>query len=216
MNKKRILPETAWSSPHAWKPTVLSLAVLTASLIAVGIGEGMLVLAALGSSPWTVFAQGVAAQTGMDLGWAVLILSTVVLLSWLPLRQRPGIGTVLNMLLIAASVGLFVRLMPAPQEWLGRILFCIGGVTVFGIASAFYLTCYLGAGPRDGLMVGLCSRYGWPVGRVRMAMETSVCFIGWLMGGTAGIGTLLFAFGVGWVVQWTLEYMRRKAGKQAV
>lgn len=122
---------------------------------------------------------------------------------WLPLRQKAGLGTILNMILIALSLGIFVAYMPIPanDSYWTRLLLCIGGIITLGIASAFYLTCHLGAGPRDGLMVGLCMHTGWRVGIVRSSIEVIVCVIGWLLGGIVGIGTLLFALGVGWVVQ---------------
>lgn len=211
MTKHKILPQTAWSSQHVWRPTKQSFAVLVSALTVFGIGDGLMVLAALGSTPWTVLAQGLALQTAWPLAWTTFGISAWVLLLWLPLRQRPGLGTVLNMTLIALALGATVALLEAPQTLWLKIIYCLTGIFLVGTASAFYLTCYLGAGPRDGLMVGLCSRFGWPVGRVRTGLEAAVCFIGWLMGGTVGIGTLLFAFGVGWVVQWTLLGIRRWA-----
>ncbi|UOP01023.1 YczE/YyaS/YitT family protein [Kingella potus] len=113
------------------------------------------------------------------------------------------------MTLLAVSLGVFVQIVPPPQALWARVLLCAGGVAVMGAASALYLSCRLGAGPRDGLMVGLCMKTGWRVGIVRSLMEISVCGAGWLLGGTVGIGTLLFAFGVGWVVQWSLNLMER-------
>lgn len=185
--------------------------MLTAALLIFGIGDGLMVLAALGSTPWTVLAQGLALQTAWPLAWTTFGISALVLLLWLPLQQRPGLGTVLNIIFIAAALGATVSLLEAPQNLWLRIIYCLIGILLVGTASAFYLTCYLGAGPRDGLMVGMCSHFGWPVGRVRTMLEAAVCLIGWLMGGTVGIGTLLFAFGVGWVVQWTLLAIRRWA-----
>ncbi|MDO5059004.1 MAG: YitT family protein [Neisseria sp.] len=209
---KRILPLTPWAAKSRWSLEAKPFAMLAVSLALFGIGDGMLVHAALGSTPWTVLAQGIAKLSGLNLGVITLLISAAVMLLWIPLRQRPGLGTVMNMLVIAAVLGLFVRLVPAPAEtaWLLRALLCIGGILLIGIASALYLTCHLGAGPRDGLMVGLCQKTGWPVGWVRGALEISVCLIGWLLGGTLGIGTLLFAFGVGWVVQLSLSLLFKR------
>lgn len=115
MNENRVLPETPWASAQRWRPGVLPLAVLTAALTVFGIGEDLMVSATLGSAPWTVLAQGVSLQTGINLAWATFGISALVLLLWLPLRQRPGLGTVLNMLLIAAALGATVSLLPPPQ-----------------------------------------------------------------------------------------------------
>ncbi|QMT33667.1 YitT family protein [Conchiformibius steedae DSM 2580] len=201
MKNRKVLPHTRWSAPSLWRPTPLSLTVLLLSLALFGVGEAMLVLGALGSTPWTVLAQGIALTTGVGLGWVTFAVSAVVLLLWLPLRMRPGIGTLCNMVVIAAVLGLMVQLLPAPDALWARLLLCMGGVLTVGTASALYLTCHLGAGPRDGLMVGICRATGWRIGVVRTALEVSVCAAGWLLGGTFGAGTLLFAFGVGWVVQ---------------
>ncbi|UOP04156.2 YczE/YyaS/YitT family protein [Conchiformibius kuhniae] len=206
--KTRVLPRTRWSSPALWRPTPVSLAVLVSSLALFGIGEGMLVIAALGSTPWVVFAQGIAQTTGIGLGWATFWVSAGVMLLWLPLRMRPGLGTLLNMVVIAAVLGAFVQWLPAPAHWALRAGLCVGGVLTVGVASALYLTCHLGAGPRDGLMVGICRATGWRIGAVRTVLEVSVCAAGWLLGGTLGVGTLLFAFGVGWVVQTAVGVMR--------
>ncbi len=209
LQTQRILPHTPWTASSPWSLQLLPLTVLLCSLSLFGVGEGMLVLAALGSTPWTVLAQGIAVQGGWGLGAVTFALSALVLLLWLPLRQKPGIGTILNMLVIALVLGGMVRHLPAPQDGWWRLLLCVGGVLVIGVASSLYLTCHLGAGPRDGLMVGLCRQTGWRVGVVRSLLEISVCTVGWLLGGTLGLGTLLFAFGVGWVVQLSLDAIRR-------
>lgn len=160
---RRILPKTPWSALGWWSLRPQSLAMLCFALVLFGIGEGMLVNAGLGSAPWTVLAQGIAVQSGLDIGTVTFLISAAVLVLWLPLRQRPGLGTVLNMVLIAAVLGVFVQWVPPPAGWLWRVLQCVGGVAVIGIASSLYLTCYLGAGPRDGLMIGLCQKTGWRV-----------------------------------------------------
>lgn len=206
---RRVLPRMPWSARHAWSFQATPVLVLCLALVLFGVGEGMLVSANLGASPWTVLAQGLALQSGLGIGTVTFLISAVVFAAWWPLRQRPGLGTLLNMLLIAVALEAFVRRVPPPADWTVRLLLCLGGVALIGIASAFYLTCYLGAGPRDGMMVGLCLRTGWRVGTVRMLMEIAVCLAGWLLGGVVGIGTLLFAFGVGWVVHYALRYLAR-------
>ncbi|MDO4997446.1 MAG: YitT family protein [Neisseria sp.] len=205
----RVLPLMPWSASHAWQLKPFSLTVLLVALALFGVGEGLLVQAVLGSTPWVVFAQGVGLQTGWSLGWATFVISVCVLLLWLPLRQKAGFGTVANMVFIALFLDLFVQYVSPPASMFGRVLFCVGGILVIGTASAFYLTCQLGAGPRDGLMVGLCRRTGWRIGVVRTLIEASVCLVGYLLGGTVGIGTLMFALGVGWVVQAALFVLKR-------
>lgn len=207
---RRILPKTPWSAPAWWSLRPQSLAMLCFALVLFGVGEGMLVNAALGSTPWTVLAQGIVVQSGLDIGTVTFLISAAVLMLWLPFRQRPGLGTVLNMVLIAAVLGVFVQWVSPPAALGWRLLQCVGGVVVIGIASSLYLTCYLGAGPRDGLMIGLCQKTGWRVGVVRTMIESSVCLIGWLLGGVVGLGTLLFAFGVGWVVQLSLHQIAKR------
>lgn len=204
---KRILPLTPWSASGSWSLQTKPLFVLCCSLALFGIGDGMLVNAQLGSTPWTVLAQGISRQTGWDIGTATFLVSAAALALWLPLRQRPGIGTVLNMIIIAAVLGLFVRIVVPPTDLIWRIALCLGGIVTIGTASSLYLTCYLGAGPRDGLMLGLCRVSGWRVGIVRTLLEGSACLTGWLLGGVLGLGTLLFAFGVGWVVQGCLHWL---------
>lgn len=177
-----------------------------------GIGEAMLVLAHLGAAPWVVFAQGLAQQLNLNIGITTFSVSLCVMLLWIPLHLRPGLGTIANMVIIAFVLGITTRFIPPPdaQAWFTRSILCLGGIITVGIAAALYLTCQMGAGPRDGLMVGLCHKTGWRIGIVRTLLESTVCLIGWLLGGTVGIGTLLFAFGVGWVVQISLHILERQ------
>lgn len=205
----RVLPKAPWSAPSWWQPRPLSLLVLCLALALFGVGEGMLVQARLGSTPWTVLAQGMALQSGWGVGLCTFLISAAVLLLWLPLRQKPGLGTLANMLIIALALGAYLR-VAAPVDGLpARLTLCLGGIALIGAASALYLTCYLGAGPRDGLMVGLCQRTGWRVGVMRSAIEITVCAAGWLLGGVLGLGTVLFALGVGWALQISLGLIAR-------
>ncbi len=209
-NYSRILPVTPWTASSMWPfAEAKPLLVLIVSLSLFGFGEGMLVVSRLGSTPWTVLSQGIARISGGELGTITLMISAVVMLGWIPLRLKPGLGTVLNMLLIAGGLGVFVHFVAVPESLAARVALCVGGIMLIGVSSAFYLTCHTGAGPRDGLMVGLCQASGWRIGSVRTAIEAVVCLIGWLLGGTVGIGTLLFAFGVGWVVQISLKLLAR-------
>lgn len=211
----KILPQTPWTAKHQWSLQPLPLLMITLSLVLFGIGEGMLVHARLGSTPWMVLSQGLAQQSGLNVGLTTFIISVLVLLAWLPLRMRPGLGTLLNMLVIAAVVGLFVVYIPPPVAWMARLLWCAAGIVIIGIAAALYMTCHLGTGPRDGLMIGLCQVSGWSVGTVGTLIQISVCLTGWLMGGTVGIGTLMVALCLGWVVQFALFVLRHCfAGRQ--
>ncbi|MDO4699024.1 MAG: YitT family protein [Pasteurellaceae bacterium] len=211
MNKKSPIPTMPWAAEHQWHIRPISLIVISIAMAIMGISEGLMVLANLGSSPWTVFSQGIALQTGLSIGTVIAIVSVVVLLLWLPLKLRFGLGTVLNVIIIALFVDLTVYFLPAPTELLYRSLFMIFGIFLFGIGTTFYLSCQLGAGPRDGLMVGLCQKYGWKIGVVRTSLEVSVCLFGFLLGGTVGISTIAFALGVGWIIQGTVRIFQRYA-----
>lgn len=207
----RILPDTPWKAQSLWSLERKPLMMLLFGLTCFGVGEAMLVLANLGATPWAVFAQGLAKLLDLNIGITTLMISAVVMLLWIPLHLRVGLGTLANIAVIALVLGLVVAFVPAPSadNWLLRGLLCVGGVVVIGVSAAVYLTCHMGAGPRDGLMVGLCQRTGWRVGVVRSLLESTVCLIGWALGGTVGVGTLLFAFGVGWVVQMSLLVLQR-------
>lgn len=207
--RKHSLPRTPWSANSHWIPTIASLPVLSISLLIFGIGDGLLLLSHLGSTPWTVFAQGIANITGGHIGWVSFFVSVGVMLTWLPFKQKPGLGTILNISLIAVGLGFTASLVPAPTDIVGRLIFMFAGVFLIGSASAFYLTCHMGPGPRDGLMVGLYQATGWKIGTIRTLIEATVCFLGWLLGGVLGIGTLVFALGVGWVLQGTLGLIIR-------
>ncbi|MCW9698886.1 MULTISPECIES: membrane protein YczE [unclassified Avibacterium] len=204
-NQFNVLPHTPWTAKKHWSIEYHSLVMLIISLTILGMGEGLLLLANLGSAPWTVLSQGVALQAGFNVGWASLIISAIVMLMWFPLKLRAGLGTVLNTLLVALSLGITVDFISVPHSMLLRFTYALLGIFLFGVASAFYLTCHQGAGPRDGLMVGLCQRWHCKVGIVRTLIEITVCAIGFCLGGTVGIGTLLFAFSIGWIVQLTLN-----------
>ncbi|MDH3002900.1 YczE/YyaS/YitT family protein [Pasteurella multocida] len=202
--KYNVLPKTVWSASSLWALEIKSFFVLFVSLAIFGIGEGLILLSDLGSAPWTVLSQGVSIQGNFNVGWASFIISCIVMLFWLPLKLRVRLGTVLNILVIALFLGLSVEFMPKPTALLSRYFYLTVGILLFGIGSAFYLTCHQGAGPRDGLIVGLCQRFRLKVGMVRTTMEVSVCVLGFLLGGKLGIGTVLFAVSIGWVVQATL------------
>lgn len=207
MSKSKVIPIMPWTASTFWALNPKSLLVLVFGLILFGLGEACLVLASLGSTPWTVLSQGLSQQLGIQLGFMTFIISGLALLSWIPIRIKPGIGTVLNMIIIAWVLGMVVETVDGPESLLGRVVLTFFGIFLVGLASAIYLTCHMGAGPRDGLMVGLCQLTGWRVSVVRTGIEVTVSLLGWLLGGTLGIGTVLFAIGVGWAMQFSLTLL---------
>ncbi|WP_373818270.1 YitT family protein [Glaesserella sp.] len=203
MSKKSPIPKMPWSADHQWQLKASSLLMISVSTILMGIGEGLLVLVNLGSSPWTVFSQGISIQSGLSIGTVVAIVSGVVLLLWIPLKLRFGLGTILNIFWIALFIDLTVRFIPAPDTFVSRFALMVAAILLFGVSTTFYLSCQLGAGPRDGLMVGICLKYGWRVGVIRTSIEVTVCVLGFLLGGVVGISTVAFALCVGWIIQYT-------------
>lgn len=170
-----------------------------------GGGEGALVAADLGNSPWTVFAQGVSVQTPLSIGAATVAISFAVLLAWWPLHQRPGLGTVCNAIWIGVAIEGALLILPGDPGTVTRWALLLGGVAVVALGSGFYLTAALGPGPRDGLMTGLHRQTGASLRLVRASIELSVLVAGFLLGGTVGIGTVVFALGVGPGVQLAVE-----------
>ena len=193
----RTIPITPWRAKHRWDLAPKRVAILTFALILFGLGESLLVQSHLGNSPWVVLAQGISIKTGMNLGWATLLISAVVLLLWIPLRERPGFGTLLNMIVIAWALQIGVDLLPPQHHFVMGLLFSLSGIMVVGISSALYIACGLGPGPRDGWMTGIHQRTGIRVGRVRLGIEALVLVGGFLLGGRVGLGTALFALLIG-------------------
>jgi len=160
-----------------------------------------MVEAELGLGPWEALHQGIADQTGLQIGTVSILLGIPILALWWPLGERPGLGTVLNVVLIGSATNVAISLLPTATEVPGQVAMMLAGVGVIGLGSAIYLSADLGPGPRDGLMTGLHHRFGWSIRRARTAVELSVLILGWALGGTIGIGTLVFAFGIGPVIQ---------------
>jgi uncharacterized membrane protein YczE len=186
------------------------LVQLVVGLVLVGFALGLIVEADLGLDPWNVFHQGVSERTGVGLGWVVILASVVILLLWIPLRQRPGIGTILNALLVGSSIEGALAVLPTPSALATRIVFFAVGVVLNGVAIGMYIGAGLGPGPRDGLMTGLAAR-GHSVRLVRTAIELSALVIGFALGGSVGVGTVLFAVTVGPIVHVTLPRFDRTA-----
>ncbi len=193
----RSVPVTRWRSRSRWSPTPASLVVLILGLYAFGTGEALIVQGGLGVSPWTVLAQGLSTILPVSIGMATFLVSALVLLLWIPLRERPGLGTIANAIVIAVALQVGVALIPAPEAWPAQLALVLAGIAMIGLGSGLYLTTNLGPGPRDGWMTGLHLRTGWPVGRVRLGIELVVLAVGWLLGGTVGLGTVLFAVLIG-------------------
>ncbi|QHC57085.1 hypothetical protein GSU10_12715 [Rathayibacter tanaceti] len=167
----------------------------------------MMIRAAIGVDPWTVFAQGLARQSGLGIGLLTNLIGLLVLLLWIPLRQRPGLGTVLNVLVVGTMIDVGLRVLPAPEEWWARGLLFAGGLLLLAVASGIYIGAHLGPGPRDGLMLGLHARTGLPIWLGRSGVEVTVLMIGWLLGGDVGLGTLLFATLIGPLCSVTLPLL---------
>ena len=193
------VPRLAWSSPTPFnlRPRFTTFFYLNLGLVLFGLGESLLIASGAGVSPWTVLAQGIAGKTGWSIGFTTMIVSFAILLLWIPLKQKPGMGTILNALIIAFMINFSLTLLPYPQTYLWQVSQAAFGVLVVGIASGIYLAANLGAGPRDGLMTGLQAATGLPIAYIRIAMEVTVVAIGWYLGGVVGAGTLIFALGVG-------------------
>ena len=177
---------------------------LLVGLVLFGVGIALMAQAGLGLGPWEVFHQGIARRTGLELGTVSIVLGIPILAMWLPLRERPGIGTVLNIVLIGLATNVALGVLPVPRELPLQVAMTALGVVTIGIASGIYLAADLGAGPRDGLMTGAHHRFGWSIRRARTSLELTVLVAGFLLGGTVGLGTVVFALGIGPIVQWAL------------
>lgn len=184
---------------------------LLVGLTVFGVGCAVMVRADIGVDPWTVFAQGIAVHTGWGLGWIVNITGLLVLLAWIPLRQRPGIGTLANILLVGTSMQLALDLLPPISGFAAQVGVFVGGILLVGLGSGVYIGARLGPGPRDGLMTGLHARLGWPLWLCRFSVEASVLALGWALGGSVGLGTVLFAALIGPVVGVTVPWFDRRA-----
>ncbi len=193
------VPSLFWSSPKALtlRPPLVSVLFLVIGLTLFGLGEALLVAASVGVSPWTVLAQGIMHITGWSIGFATFITSFVVLICWIPLRQTPGIGTILNAVIIALVLEFLLPFLPTFDHIMLQLGEAILGVLVTGFGGGLYLIANLGPGPRDGLMTGLQRVTDFPIAWVRSGLELSVIAAGWILGGTVGLGTVLFALGIG-------------------
>jgi uncharacterized membrane protein YczE len=182
---------------HLWAPGPARLAILIAGLWLFGAGEACIVAADLGNSPWTVLAQGVSLNTPLGIGAATVVISFLVLCAWIPLRQQPGLGTVMNAIVIGVALGVMLELLPSDPSGVESWVLLAGGIAAVAVGGGVYLACRLGPGPRDGLMTGLHARTGRSLRLVRTFIELSALTVGFILGGTVGVGTVAFALLIG-------------------
>jgi uncharacterized membrane protein YczE len=195
-----------------WTPAAMRrLPGLLVGLVGFGLGVALMAQAGLGLGPWEVLNQGVGVQLGIPLGTASILLGIPILLCWIPLREHPGPGTLINIVLIGLATNLGLLIFPSPpaDAVVVRVAELVAGILVIGIASGLYLAADLGPGPRDGLMTGLHHRFGWSIARARLGLELTVLAVGWLLGGTVGIGTVAFALAIGPIVHVALGVFDR-------
>jgi uncharacterized membrane protein YczE len=209
----KTVPITPWRAKHRWDLSFSRVLILVIGLALFGFGDALVVQSNLGNGPWTVFSQGLSLKTGLSLGWATFYTGFVVLLIWIPLKERPGFGTFANIVIISASIQAGVDFFPLQSTFLGGVASALLGIAFVGIGSALYITCGLGSGPRDGAMTGIHNRTGIRVGRVRMGIEVTVLIIGAFLGGRIGLGTALFALLVGQSVAISFGVVARLTSK---
>ena len=197
--KIKNIPKVKWSSEKTYnfKPKFSTFFFLCLGLSLFGLGEGLLIVSLTGASPWSVLAQGISLNVNLSIGTITLLVSIAVLVLWIPLGQKLGMGTIFNALIIAIMIDLCINFAPTPSNYTYQLILAVVSVILVGIGGGIYLVSNLGAGPRDGLMIGLQKKTNLPIAVVRATLEISVVTIGWNLGGTVGIGTLLFAFGIG-------------------
>jgi uncharacterized membrane protein YczE len=209
----KTVPITPWRASSRWDLSLSRVSILFFGLAIFGLGDALVVQSNLGNAPWTVFAQGLSLKSGLSLGWATFVTGCFVLLIWIPLRERPGFGTLSNIVIISAAIEFGVNIFPLQETLIGGLASALIGIALVGIGSALYITCGLGPGPRDGAMTGIHQRTGIRVGRVRMGIEVTVLIIGALLGGQVGLGTALFALLIGQSVAISFGIVARLTSK---
>jgi len=209
----KTVPITPWRANSRWDLSFSRVAILFFGLAIFGLGDALVVQSNLGNAPWTVFAQGLSLKTGLSLGWATFVTGCFVLLIWIPLRERPGFGTLANIVIISAAIEFGVSVFPLQETLIGGLVSALIGIALVGLGSALYITCGLGPGPRDGAMTGIHQRTGVRVGRVRMGIEVTVLIVGALLGGQLGLGTALFALLIGQSVAISFGIVARLTSK---
>jgi uncharacterized protein len=205
------IPKLSWSSnsPTNFKPSLKTLFYLCLGLFFFGFGEGLLVVSGIGASPWNVLHQGIAINLDLSVGTIAFLVSFLVLMLWFFLDQKIGLGTIINFIIIAIMIDVTIYFFEKPVTFFSQFLIVIAGILIIGFGTAIYLIANLGAGPRDGLMTGLQKKTNYPIALVRACLEIIVVLLGWFLGGIVGIGTLLFAFGIGPSVALSLNFFSK-------
>ena len=214
LKPSKTIPVTPWRANTTWglitaPYAIQRMMVLIFGLMIFGIGEAFLVVTSLGNSPWVVLSEGISLNSSLNIGESTFLVSVVVLLLWIPLRQKPGFGTLANIVVIAASIELGLLIIPTVENVYMNYFYVLFGIALVGIGSALYITCGLGTGPRDGLMTGLHYKTGVRVGRVRLGIEIVALSVGAILGGSLGVGTALFALLIGQSVAISLGVLGR-------
>ena len=193
------IPKVYWSSNDSFnlKPKFSTSFFLIFGLTIFGFGEGLLIVSTTGNSPWSVLAEGISNISNLSIGVATFLISVTVLFFWIFLKQKPGLGTIFNIIIISGMIDVTLYFFDPPQSVLFKYILAIFSVILVGLGSGIYLVANLGPGPRDGLMTGLTKITNLPIALVRACLEISVVIVGWYLGGTVGAGTLIFAFGIG-------------------
>ena len=214
LKPSKTIPVTPWRADTTWglitaPYAIQRMMVLIFGLMIFGIGEAFLVVTSLGNSPWVVLSEGISLNSSLNIGESTFLVSVVVLLLWIPLRQKPGFGTLANIVVIAASIELGLLIIPIVDNVYMKYFYVLFGIALVGIGSALYITCGFGTGPRDGLMTGLHYKTGVRVGRVRLGVEIVALSVGAILGGSLGVGTALFALLIGQSVAISLGVLGR-------
>ena len=197
--KIKNIPIVSWSSEKSlnFKPKLSTSFFLIFGLVIFGLGEGLLILSTTGNSPWSVLAEGISNTTSLSIGAATFFISVSVLFLWIFIKQKPGLGTIFNIIIIAGMIDITLSFFDAPSSIWMKYFLAFFSVLLVGLGSGIYLVANLGPGPRDGLMTGLTKLTNLPIALVRAFLEISAVLAGWYLGGTVGAGTLIFAFGIG-------------------
>ena len=197
--KIKNIPVVSWSSDKSlnFKPKLSTSFFLIFGLVIFGLGEGLLILSTTGNSPWSVLAEGISNTTSLSIGAATFFISVSVLFLWIFIKQKPGLGTIFNIIIIAGMIDITLSFFDAPSSIWMKYFLAFFSVLLVGLGSGIYLIANLGPGPRDGLMTGLTKLTNLPIALVRAFLEISAVLAGWYLGGTVGVGTLIFAFGIG-------------------
>lgn len=209
----RTVPVVPWTANGRWDLSTKRVLILFFGLAIFGLGDGLIIQSGLGNAPWSVLAQGISLKSGLSIGTSTLIIGALVLSLWIPLRERPGFGTLSNIIIISLFIEIGTNIFPKQENIYSGLLFTLVGIAMVGIGSSLYITCGLGPGPRDGAMTGLHQRTGVRVGRVRLGIEVVVSIAGALLGGTLGLGTLLFALLIGQSVAISFGLLARLTSK---